>query len=135
MANPYYQGLSEFRKATPPSFHGDYNPILAKKWVMQLEKIFTVIGCVDFQKVLFATYMLVEEVEHRWRGAKSLLEFIRTEITQEVFLTIFFDKYILDSVKNEKDTEFIQLKQGSMTISQYVAKFDELSKFSSYLKK
>ena len=29
IANPYYQGLSEFRKATPPSFHGDYNPILA----------------------------------------------------------------------------------------------------------
>ena len=47
MTNPGYQGLSEFRKTTLPSFHGDYNPILAKKWVMQLEKIFIVMGCVD----------------------------------------------------------------------------------------
>ena len=28
----------------------------------------------------------------------------------------------------------MQLKQRSMTIGQYVAKFEELSKFSSYLK-
>ena len=51
-----------------------------------------------------------------------------------MFLTTFFDKYFPDSVKNEKEAEFIQLKQGGMTIGQYVAKFDELSKFSSYLK-
>ena len=51
-----------------------------------------------------------------------------------MFLTTFFDKYCSDSVKNEKEVKFIQLKQGSMTIGQYVTKFDELSKFSSYLK-
>ena len=28
----------------------------------------------------------------------------------------------------------IHLKQGSMTVGQYIAKFDELSKFFSYLK-
>ena len=51
-----------------------------------------------------------------------------------MFLTTFSDKYFLDSIKNEKEARFIQLKQGSMTIGQYVAKFDELSKFFSYLK-
>ena len=70
IANPCYQGLSEFRKATPPSFHGDYNPVLAEKWVMQLGKIFTVMGCANSQKVIFATYMLEGEVEHCKRGAK-----------------------------------------------------------------
>ena len=78
--------------------------------------------------------MLEGEAEYRWRGAKSFLESSGTKITWEVFLTTFFDKYFPDSVKNEKEAEFIQLKQGSMTIGQYVAKFDELSKFSSYLK-
>ena len=47
IANLSHQGLSEFRKATPPSFYGDYDPTLAKRWVMQLEKIFTVMGYID----------------------------------------------------------------------------------------
>ena len=64
IANPCYQGLSELKNATPPLFHGDYNPVLIEKWVMQLEKIFTVIGYVDSQKVIFATYMLEGEAEH-----------------------------------------------------------------------
>ena len=36
VANPCYQGLLKIRKATPPSFHGDYNLVLVEKWVMQL---------------------------------------------------------------------------------------------------
>ena len=75
--------------------------------------------------------MLEGEAKHWWRGAKSLLESSGTKITWKVFLTTFFDKYFPDSVNNEKEAEFIQLKQGSMTIGQYVAKFDELFKFSS----
>ena len=101
---------------------------------MQLEKIFTVMGYTDSQKVIFATYMLDREAELWWRGAKSLLASSGIEITWEVFLTPFFDKYFFDSVQNEKEVEFIQLKQRSMTIGQCVSKFDELSKFSFYLK-
>lgn len=51
-----------------------------------------------------------------------------------MFQTTFFDKYFLDSVKNEKEAEFIQNRQGSVSVSEYEAKFEELSKFSSYLK-
>ena len=67
-------------------------------------------GYVDSQKAIFATYMLKGEAEHWQRGAKSLLESSGTEITWEVFLTTFFDKYFLDNVKNEKEAKFIQLK-------------------------
>ena len=56
IANPCYQGLYEFRKATPLSFHRDYNLVLAKKQIMQLEKI--CMRYADSQKVVFASYML-----------------------------------------------------------------------------
>ena len=102
MTSPCYQGLSEFRKVTPPSFYRDYNLVLAEKWVMQLEKIFTVMRCMDFRKVVFATYMLEGEAEHWWKGAKTLLESNGTEITWKVFLTTFFNKYFPNNVKNEK---------------------------------
>ena len=49
----------------------------------------------------------------------KVLQSSGTEITWEVFLTTFFNKYFPDNVKNEKEVEFIQLKQGSMTIGQY----------------
>ena len=77
---------------------------------MQLEKIFTIMGCADSQKMVFTAYMLEGEAEHWWRSTKILLESSGIEITWEVFLTIFFNKYFPDSVKNEKEAEFIQLK-------------------------
>ena len=53
--------------------------------------------------------MLEGEAEHWLGGAKSLLE-SGTEITWEVFLTTFFNKYFPNCVKNEIEAEFIQLK-------------------------
>ena len=63
-----------------------------------------------------------------------MLESSGAEITWEVFLTTFFNKYFSNNVKSEKEAKFTQLKEGSMPIGQYIAKFDELSKFFSYLK-
>lgn len=53
------------------------------------------------------------------------------DITWEVFQTTFFDKYFPDSVKNEKEAKFMQIRQGGMFVSEYEAKFEDLSKFSS----
>ena len=78
---------------------------------MQLKKIFAVMGCTDSQKVVFATYMLEGEMEHWWRGAKSLLESGETEIMWEVLLTTFFDKYFSDSVKNKKKSNSYNLSR------------------------
>jgi hypothetical protein len=78
--------------------------------------------------------MLQGKAEEWWKGTKIYLEGIGTPITWENFLMAFFDKYFPDSVKNEKEAEFIHLQQVDMTIGEYVAKFEELSKFSSELK-
>ena len=67
-------------------------------------------GCADSQKVVLATYILEGEAEHWWRAIKSLLESNGIEITWELFLTTFFDKYFPNSVMNEKEAEFIRLK-------------------------
>ena len=40
---------------------------------MKIEKIFDVMVCADDQKVTYATYMLVSEAKHWWRGAHALL--------------------------------------------------------------
>ena len=51
-----------------------------------------------------------------------------------MFVETFCDKYFPKNVKNQKEVEFLSLKQGAMLVAQFEAKYEELSKFSKYLK-
>ena len=45
------------------------------------------------------------------------------------FREVFMSKFSLASSRHEKAWEFLKLKQGSMTVLEYVAKFTELARF------
>ena len=62
---------------------------------------------------------------------KRLLEGSQTEITWDMFKEAFYSKYFPASVRNVKDLEFMQLRQGSRSVLEYIAKFEELCKFST----
>jgi len=40
----------------------------ADAWLRKCEKIFKVMNCVDEQKLMFATYLLNDDVEYWWAG-------------------------------------------------------------------
>ena len=126
-----YLKFTEFRKANPPSFRGAFHPDKVNEWVKTMEKVFSVLDCTDHQKVAFATYMLEADAEFWWNGVKRLLEESQTEITWIVFKDAFYQKYFPPSVRNAKELEFMQLCQGSSSMSEYIAKFEELCKFST----
>ena len=46
-----------------------------------------------------------------------------------VFKDVFYQKYFPPLVRNAKELEFMQLRQGNSSISEYIAKFEELCKF------
>ncbi|XP_058219243.1 uncharacterized protein LOC131329855 [Rhododendron vialii] len=46
------------------------------------------------------------------------------------FETLFLDKYFPTSLRLAKEQEFLNLKQGTMTVTQYAAKFEELSRYA-----
>ena len=48
-----------------------------------------------------------------------------------MFKEAFYQKYFLAFVQNTKELEFLQLRQGSKSVSEYIAKFEELCKFST----
>ena len=72
--------IEQFRKMGPPSFLGNPNPTEAETWIMQMEKIFDVVGCTKVQKVSFASFMLKGEAEHWWRSTKKTLPLEKDEI-------------------------------------------------------
>lgn len=57
------------------------------------------------------------------------MEVAGTEITWEIFRNEFLGKYFPADVRNKKEIEFLELKQGTMSVAAYAAKFEELSRF------
>ncbi|XP_030948929.1 uncharacterized protein LOC115972826 [Quercus lobata] len=126
--------IEQFRKMGPPSFLGNPDPIEAETWIMQMEKIFDVVGCTEVQKVSFASFMLKGEAEHWWRSTKKTLPLEKDEIlTWTIFLDAFYEKYFPESIRDEKEVEFMELIQGNKTVLQYEAKFTELARFAPHI--
>ena len=83
-------------------------------------------ACSDGKKVAFGTYTLVEEVEYWWENTHQCIEVEGQDVTWDVFKRVFLEKYFPEDVRNKKEMEFLELKQGSMTVAEYAAKFEEL---------
>ena len=66
-------------KQNPPSFNGKPNPIEAKNWFLQMEKLLEALDCTDSQKVRFATFKLIGEAKRWWRSTKAILDGMDTE--------------------------------------------------------
>jgi len=124
-----YQGLDRFQRNNPPTFKGGYNPEGAQNWIQEIEKIFRVMACPVDKKVLFGTYTLVEEAEYWWENTRQRLEVEGQAITWEAFKEVFLEKYFPEDVRNRKEMEFLELKQGNMTVAEYTAKFEELVRY------
>ena len=43
----------------------------------------------------------------------------------------FYEKYFPASMRNAKELEFMNLRQGTMNVAEYTVKFEELCKLST----
>ncbi|XP_057954209.1 uncharacterized protein LOC131148506 [Malania oleifera] len=127
--------MEQFTQMRPSLFFGGPDPLVAENCVQDIEDMLIVLSCTDEQKVLFATFKLTEEAKRWWRSAR-LLEEQRLEpiaVTWSCFREISFERYFPAIVRSAKVVEFLHLTQGSITVSQYAARFIKLSRFAPYL--
>jgi hypothetical protein len=118
----------------PPAFLGDLDPMAVERWLQHMERIFRVMRCTDPQKMDLATYKLHGESEHWWHEYRQEMEESEMPVTWELFQGAFLENYFPSNLKDKKEIEFLELKQGEMTIGQYVAKFEELARYSNNLR-
>ena len=85
--------------------------------------------CDDVQKVRFGTHMLAEEADDWWVSLLPILEQDGAVVTWAVFKREFLDRYFPEDVRGKKEIEFLELKQGNMSVTEYAAKFVELPSF------
>lgn len=70
--------------------------------------------------------MLAEEAEYWWDNDKRRLEVGGDVVSWERLKEEFLRKYFPADLRNKKEVEFLQLKQGSMSVA-------ELSRFCPYI--
>ena len=121
--------LDMFLKNHPPTFKGRYDPDGAQTWLKEVERIFRVMSCSDAQMVRFGTHMLAEEADDWWVSLQPILVNGGEVVTWAVFRREFLNRYFPEDVRGKKENEFPELKQGDMTVTEYAAKFVELTKF------
>ncbi|XP_058216770.1 uncharacterized protein LOC131327641 [Rhododendron vialii] len=121
--------MNEFCKRRPPTFHGDTNPVVAETWLNEVKMILRTLGITqNGDRVALATYQLKGEARYWWDLMEATHAVATMTFTE--FDTLFLNKYFPTPLRLAKEQEFLNLKQGTMTVTQYAAKFEELSRYA-----
>ncbi|XP_070660658.1 uncharacterized protein [Malus domestica] len=121
----------EFRKSRPPVFKGVSDPMVAEEWIRQIKRSMTNQRIPEELRVSIASTYLEGQAYHWWESVQGMRN---TEVmTWEEFEEIFMEKHFPEVLREAKAKEFIYLQQRDMTVAQYQAKFEELSRFAPYI--
>ena len=101
-------------------------PLDAEHWLRILEQKFLLLNVTDEQKVRFAAQQLLGSTSAWWDTFKAMQQ-PDHRVTWQEFTIAFREFYIPVGVLNRKLTEFLDLRQGSMLVMDYVNKFNHLS--------
>ena len=82
----------------------------------------------DVIKIILTAFQLEGESQVWWDWVKTSRDL--EAMTWAEFHELFMSKYFLATARHAKAQEFLELKQGTMTVMEYVAKFIELARFA-----
>ncbi|KAA0054088.1 ty3-gypsy retrotransposon protein [Cucumis melo var. makuwa] len=106
------------------------NPTKAQMWLTSIETIFRYMKCPEDQKVQCVVFFFEDRGTAWWETAERMLGGDVSKITWEQFKENFYAKFFSAKVKHAKLQEFLIIEQGDMTVEQYDAEFDMLSRFA-----
>ena len=115
--------LQRFRAHHPPTFRGGGDPMVADPWFMQIEKVLEAMETTsDVTRIRLDAFQLEGEAQVWWKWARISrdLEVMTWAKFQELFMGTYFPEIA-------KAQEFLELKQGAMTVMDYVDRFMELA--------
>ncbi|KAL4315081.1 hypothetical protein AHAS_Ahas15G0149400 [Arachis hypogaea] len=121
--------LASFLKVYPPTFRGSTNSTEPDNRFRAMERALQAQHVPGNQYVEFAAYQLLGEAQHWWQGECQLLRLPNAEISWDVFQRAFYRKFFPESMREAKELELMQLKQGSLSMAEYTSRFEELCRF------
>ena len=102
--------------------------MVANHWFMQVEKVLEAMEITsNTTRIRLDAFRLEGEAQVWWNWAKTSRDL--EAMTWVEFHDIFIGKYFSDTARHAKAQEFLKLKQGAMTVMEYMARFMELAHF------
>ena len=121
--------LQMFKTHRPPTFTGRGDSMMANHWFRQIKKILKAMEITsDATKIRLAAFQLEGESQVWWNWVKTSRDL--EAMTWAEFHELFMSKYFPATARHAKVQDFLELKQGMMTVMEYVAKFIELARFA-----
>jgi hypothetical protein len=121
--------LGEFQRTKPPTFSHSVEQMDTDDWLTTIEKKLQVVQCNNHEKVLFASHQLEGPAADWWDAYLEAHEEPESINWQE-FRNSFRTHHVPFGMMKLKKKEFEYLKQGSMSISEYVTRFTQLSHYA-----
>ena len=102
--------------------------MVADHWFCQIENVLEAMD-VTFEatKIRLAPFQLEGESQVRWDWVKTSRDL--EAMTKVEFYGHFMRKYFPATARHDKAQEFLELRQGTMTVMKYMARFTELACF------
>jgi hypothetical protein len=108
----------EFMSHKPPSFSHSPDPLQADDWIKTVEKMLNIVQCTDREKILYASGKL-EGTTVDWWDAYITAHNTPNTITWQEFKNKFREQHIPKGLMKLKKQEFLAMKQGAMSVSEY----------------
>ena len=102
--------------------------MVADHWFMQIENVLEAMEITsDTTRIRLAAFQLEGEARVWWRWVRTSRDL--EVMTWAEFQELFMGKYFPETARHAEAQEFLELKQGVMTVMDYVARFTELARF------
>ncbi|KAH0710910.1 hypothetical protein KY284_012337 [Solanum tuberosum] len=125
--------VCDFVRMNPPEFLDSQTGEDPQNIIDEVKNIFEVMQVTGNDRDDLASYQL-KDVAHIWytqwkenRGTNA------APITWECFSETFLDKFFLRELREANAQEFMNLRQGSMTVQEYGFKFTQLSRYAPHM--
>ncbi|XP_075492387.1 uncharacterized protein LOC142530437 [Primulina tabacum] len=115
----------------PPEFEGSIDPLVALEWVKAVKAIYDYLQFDDKDQVSCAIFLLTKTARIWWDATKVSVNV--SALKWQEFKDLFYDKYFPRDVRSQKVKEFLELRQGNMSMQEYILKFEEVCQFAPYL--
>nr|ADB85355.1 putative retrotransposon protein [Phyllostachys edulis] len=117
-------------RTRPPMFSGHVSPIEADDWLRVIERKLLITQCGDHEKVLYATHQMEGIAAEWWENFCAAREAPQNIIWEE-FSTAFREYHVPKGIMDLKKDEFRALKQGAMSVTDYLNKFSQLARYAA----
>jgi hypothetical protein len=121
----------EFLKGRPPTFNSAPDPLQADDWLRAVERQLEIAQCDDRERVLYASGQLQGAALDWWESFRNGYP-NANQITWQVFRENFRSHHVPAGLMRLKRKEFLALKQGGMSVSEYRDKFTQLSRYAPH---